>query len=234
MSKVSELVLIRHGESEGNRAREAAEEAQADVIDVRQRDADVPLSALGREQALALHAEIGSISWDHAWTSPYVRARQTAELACPDVNFRVDERLRDRELGVLDRLTSRGVRAHFPEEAERRRWLGKFYYRPPGGESWADLVLRLRSWCSEQHELSGRTLVVAHDAVILLLRYVLEGMDEAAVLGTAAHLSLGNASITRLTRRAGASAWTCDAVDVRDHLGALSTDHPGEKTHATR
>ena len=58
---------------------------------------------------------------------------------------RLDERLRDRELGILDRLTSAGVEARFLEEGERRRWLGKFYYRPPGGESWADVVLRLRS-----------------------------------------------------------------------------------------
>lgn len=234
MSKVSELILVRHGESEGNTAREEAESIEAEVIDVRQRDADVPLSALGREQALALRSELSPLSWDQAWTSPYVRAMQTAQIACPELNFRVDERLRDRELGVLDRLTARGVRAQFPEEAERRRWLGKFYYRPPGGESWADLVLRLRSWWNEQPEFSGRTLVVAHDAVILLLRYVLEGMDEPAVLTTAAHSSLGNASITRLSRRAGASAWTADAVDERDHLGSLSTDHPGEKAHAPR
>ena len=231
MSTVNEIVLIRHGESEGNTAREEAEAAEAEVIDVKQRDADVPLSALGRQQALALRTELGT-SWDRAWTSPYVRARQTAELACPGLHFRVDERLRDRELGILDRLTSRGVRARYPQEAERRRWLGKFYYRPPGGESWADLVLRLRSWWNEQPEPAGRTLIVAHDAIILLLRYVLEGMDENAVLTAAARTSLGNASITRLIRPSDSPLWTADAVDERGHLGSLSTDHPGEKTHA--
>jgi broad specificity phosphatase PhoE len=43
-----------------------------------------------------------------------------------DLPIRVDERLRDRELGVLDLLTMQGVKARFPQEAERRRWLGKF------------------------------------------------------------------------------------------------------------
>jgi broad specificity phosphatase PhoE len=74
-------------------------------------------------------------------------------------------------------------------------------------------------------------LVVAHDAVILLLRYVLEGMDEATLMATAAQVSLGNASITRLSRKAGSPVWTADSVDERDHLGSLSTEHPGEKAH---
>ena len=59
--------------------------------------------------------------------------------------MRLDERLRDRELGVLDRLTRRGVEARHPEEAELRRRLGKFYHRPAGGESWADIALRVRT-----------------------------------------------------------------------------------------
>jgi 2,3-bisphosphoglycerate-dependent phosphoglycerate mutase len=211
VSKVSELILVRHGESEGNTAREAAEEAQADVIDVRQRDADVPLSALGREQALALGSGIGSISWDHAWTSPYVRAMQTAQLACPDVNFRVDERLRDRELGVLDRLTARGVRAHFPEEAERRRWLGKFYYRPPGGESWADVALRLRSVLGSPSR--RRVLVFAHEAVIHLIRYVVEPVTVEEVLRFG-RKPLANAGLTAWRRTDGGLRLVVADADV--------------------
>ncbi len=64
------------------------------------------------------------------WSSPYVRALETARLALEgtglDLPIRVDERLRDRELGVLDLLTMQGVKARFPQEPERRRWLGKF------------------------------------------------------------------------------------------------------------
>ena len=68
--------------------------------------------------------------------SPYRRARETAALACAeaglDLPVQVDERLRDRELGVFDRLTFAGIEARFPEEAERRQWHGKFYHRPSG------------------------------------------------------------------------------------------------------
>jgi broad specificity phosphatase PhoE len=139
----------------------------------------------------------------------------------------LDERLRDRELGILDRLTTRGVAARFPEEAERRRWLGKLYYRPPGGESWADVLMRLRSWMNDA-VAPGRILVVSHDAVILLFRYLCEELDEQSLLELAASSSLGNASITRLIRDEPGAPWTVKAFDDRGHLGELSTDHPAE------
>ncbi len=41
----------------------------------------------------------------------------------------IDERLREREFGILDQLTTMGVRELFPEQAEFRRRLGKFYHR---------------------------------------------------------------------------------------------------------
>lgn len=66
-----------------------------------------------------------------------------------------DERLRDRELGILGRLTRLGAEKRFPKEAERRFWVGKLYYRPPGGESWAEVALRLRSVLEELNNLRG-------------------------------------------------------------------------------
>ena len=45
------LWLVRHGQSQGNVARDAAHEAGLDVIDLDLRDVDVPLSDLGHHQA---------------------------------------------------------------------------------------------------------------------------------------------------------------------------------------
>jgi broad specificity phosphatase PhoE len=231
MSGSVELVLVRHGESEGNNARERAELAEADVIEVKHRDADVVLSDLGLQQAKALGQVLQREQFDQVWSSPYLRARDTARIALgADRAPRLDERLRDRELGVLDRLTTRGVAARFPDEAERRRWLGKLYYRPPGGESWADVTMRLRSWMSDAIA-AGRILVVTHDAVILLFRYLCEELDETSLLELAASASLGNASITRLLREGPTGPWAVESFDYRDHLGDLSTDHPAEKQH---
>ncbi|MCC3281359.1 MULTISPECIES: histidine phosphatase family protein [Arthrobacter] len=232
----TELILIRHGESAGNVAATLAQRTGAEVIDVGLRDPDVPLSPDGEAQAAALGAWLAGIAPDErpesVWCSPYLRARQTAEIAglAP---FRVDERLRDRELGILDLLTSRGVAARYPAEAERKQWLGKFAYRPPGGESWADVALRLRSLLRDldDGEDGRRVAVVCHDAVILLLRYVCEGLLEADLLDIAAANSVRNGSVTRLVRPSGTGPWEVAVFNTVDHLatgGAPVTEHAGD------
>ena len=114
--------------------------------------------------------------------------QQTAEIICKQgalaggpARTIVDERLREREFGIFDRLTTAGIRQRFPEEAAHRRRLGKFYHRPPGGESWADVILRLRSMLNtiNLHYCDKRVLIVCHQVVVLCFRYILEELDEA-------------------------------------------------------
>lgn len=235
MASLEELWLVRHGESVGNVAATGAEATGAEVISLADRDADVPLSPTGVEQARALAAplleaaEVPQI----AWLSPYVRAQQTFALSVENgpVIERVltDERLRDRELGILDLLTWRGVAARHPEEAARRARLGKYYHRPPGGESWADVSLRLRSFLRDALDADARIgLVVAHDAVVMLLVSLLTGMDEPSLMRFAAANTVLNASVTRL--RVDGERWQLvDFSDVRHlaELGAEITVHPG-------
>lgn len=236
-----ELLLIRHGESEGNVAATDARLAGAEVIAVPARDADVNLSGTGKEQAKALGAALARIAEefrpDAVVSSPYARALQTAEIAVETagwpVKVQLDERLRDRELGILDRLTRLGVEKRYPEEAERREWLGKMYYRPPGGESWADVALRLRSVLDELNNLGSghRVMLVCHDALVMLFRFVLEGMTERELLDLAASTSVLNASITRFVRPAGEGPWTLESFNVADHLtehGVPVTEHAGD------
>jgi broad specificity phosphatase PhoE len=146
------------------------------------------------------------------------------------LEVRTDERLRDRELGILDRLTARGVTARYPDESDRRRHLGKLYYRPPGGESWADVALRLRSFLRDLAS-DGPVLIVCHDAVIVLLRYVLQGLSEAELLSVAAADSPGNGSVTRLTRDGTEGRWQLAEFNRQTHLiehGAEPTTHGSE------
>lgn len=236
-----ELILVRHGESQGNVAATAAQDSGADVIDVPARDADVELSSTGREQVQALGRALAEVPEnlrpDVVISSPYMRAYQTAEIAVEmagwPVAVRTDERLRDRELGILDLLTRQGVENRLPEEAERRRWLGKFYYRPPGGESWADVALRLRSMLGELNALGSghRVMLVCHDAVVLLFRYILEGMSEHELLDLAASTTVLNASVTRYVRPDGVGPWTLESFNVAEHLtqqGVKVTEHAGD------
>jgi broad specificity phosphatase PhoE len=233
-----DLILVRHAESAGNVAREEAESAGVEVIDIHQRDADVPLSELGETQAKALGDRLAELSADltfgTVWVSPYVRTRTTAEIATAQAGIGlahvVDERLRDRELGILDRLTGRGIRARLPDEADRRRYLGKLYYRPPGGESWADVALRLRTWLADRDRrpADGAELVVTHDAVILLLRYVLLGLSEDELVEIATHGTVGNASLTWLHRAPDDLRWTVREYGTDEHLDRLGvppTEH---------
>ena len=231
------LLLIRHGESVGNEAASTAEATGAHLISLPHRDADSPLSQTGEAQADALGSalrESGVNARTPTWSSPYHRAAETALRAfaatgAPAVPL-LDERLRDRELGVLDRLTSHGVAARFPDEATRRARLGKLYYRPPGGESWADVALRLRSFLDGLDHLREHTAALfAHEAVIYLARYVLEGWDEQRVLAAALDEPAPNASITELERGSDGS-WRAVRIGDVSHLirsGVPTTMHRG-------
>jgi broad specificity phosphatase PhoE len=232
-----ELILVRHGESVGNVAAARAYDDGAEMVDVACRDADVPLSDTGAEQSRALGDGLRGLpaAPDAVWCSPYVRAQETARIALEsaglDLPIRLDERLRDRELGVLDRLTMRGVQARYPEEAERRRWHGKFYHRPPGGESWADVGLRLRTLIPELDRVADgqRVLVVCHDAVVLLIRYICEHLREHDVLELTSGDSVRNVSITRLVR-VEEHRWELRGFNDVSHLRdepAPVTEHSG-------
>ncbi len=190
----AKLWLVRHGQSQGNVARDRADEAGSHEIAIDVRDVDVPLSGLGHEQADATGRWFAALSADERpeviLSSPYLRARQTAEAICAagglsgPVKPVIDERLREREFGVLDRMTTEGIRALHPDQARHRQLLGKFYHRPPGGESWADVILRLRSALDtvSLHHADRRVLIVCHQVVVLCFRYVLEELDETRVL----------------------------------------------------
>ena len=211
MQELRWLAVVRHGQSTGNVLAERAEAGGVEAIDIPERDADVPLSDLGREQAEAVGRWLAGREArerpDLAVASPYLRARQTAEIAVASlgVPLVVDERLRDRELGVLDLLTSHGVDVRLPGEAARRARLGKFYYRPPGGESWTDVLLRLRSLQVQlrlEHP-GGRVLWFAHEATVLLARYLAEGLDEAGLMTVARSVRIANGSVSSWRRARG-------------------------------
>ncbi|POM23426.1 2,3-bisphosphoglycerate-dependent phosphoglycerate mutase [Actinomadura rubteroloni] len=222
------LILARHGESTGNVAYRAAHAAGADESGIGERDADIPLSPAGRAQAARLGDRLAALPSDErpdlARVSPFLRARDTLAIALDRAGLaldtRVDERLRDRDQGVFEGLTAHGVEHRHPEEAARLRKLGKFYYRPPGGECWADLVLRLRSFYRDLSlDAPGRrVLVVAHDAVIVTSRYIAEDLTEAEVLDVE-RTPVENASISRWRNAGGQLRPVC--YNDCDHLSGV-------------
>jgi broad specificity phosphatase PhoE len=234
------LLVVRHGESRGNVARAAAEAAGAAWIDIAERDMDVELSERGEGQAAALgrwFTAPGRRPPTVALSSPYQRARRTAELALAEgglqsVELVCDERLREREFGSFDRLTRRGLEEHRPEEWSARVRLGKFYHRPPGGESWCDVALRVRSLLdSIGREYSGeRVAVFTHEVVIFMFRYVLERLDEATVLTLGRTERLANCGVTEfefdesIGRRGGLRLVGFNQSTAMDEAGVAVTE----------
>lgn len=204
-----DIAIVRHGESAGNVARAAAEAAGHPIIALPSRDMDVPLSPLGERQARALGRWIGALPAAERptvlLTSPYIRSRETAGLALEaaridrdEITFVVDERLREKEFGILDRLTNLGIQQQYPEQAEFRTALGKFYHRPPGGESWCDVILRLRSVIDTltRDIRRERVYIVTHQVVVLCFRYLLERMTEEQILAIDRTQAIANCSVT--------------------------------------
>jgi len=202
------LWLVRHGQSAGNVARDEAHAAGLERIPLTLRDVDVPLSGLGEQQAEALGRWFaqgrGNGLPEVILSSPYVRSRETARRfrdaggAEPDEAVCVDERLREKEFGILDGLTTAGVAAQEPQQAEFRRLLGKFYHRPPGGESWADVILRLRSLLDtvSLHYGGRRGVIVGHQGGGLCLRYIIENLSEEEILAIDRAGDVANCSVT--------------------------------------
>jgi len=206
--------IARHGQSAGNVARDTAETTRASRIAIATRDVDTPLSELGGRQAAALGRWFKSMPEGERPTailsSPYVRAMATAEIIVSeggaDAGVRVlpDERLREKEFGILDRLTVLGIREAYPELAEQRQHVGKFYFRPPGGESWCDVILRLRNVVDTitREYRRERVLIVAHQVVVNCFRYLFERLDEARILAIDRQGDIPNCAVT---------AYECDA-----------------------
>lgn len=224
---LASLWLVRHAESVGNVADAAAGRAGAARLDLDVRDPDVPLSERGEGQARALGAWLRRVEPERRPTavlsSPFVRAATTARLAVEgaglDLPVVLDERLRERDLGAFDGLTRSGIREAYPDEAERRERLGKFYYRGPGAESWADLALRVRQVLLEAslRRRGERLLVFSHQAVLLVVRYVVEGMTEAQLLDVDEQQRLRNCAMVRY-ESGGDGALRLEAHDDVGHL----------------
>lgn len=236
----SSIVLVRHGESLGNLADARAREEGAARLDLPARDADVELSDRGREQADALGAWMAEADHlpDLVVSSPYARALETARraVAGTDLDIVLDERLRERDLGLFDGMTGEGIRAEYADEADRRRHVGKFYYSPPAGESWADVVLRVRSLLADlRHGFEGsRVWLFSHQAVIMTFRYVLEGLTEAELLEIDRTTTIPNASMTTYERTTEGELRLVAFADteVVDRLGPEVTTEPSDGDRA--
>jgi broad specificity phosphatase PhoE len=177
------LILIRHGQSTANAAGLLAGRS------------DFPLTAVGRDQAIALRPALGSVS--RVISSPLRLAVDTA--ACLDLGLavEVDDRWLEVDYGEHEGRPLPDV----PPEIWRR-WRSEATYRPEGGEALVDVGRRVRSACRELFEKPGEgardpeadVVVVSHVSPIKAA--VAWALDADDALAWRLHLS--NASLTRI------------------------------------
>lgn len=170
-----DLVLVRHCASIGNEAYERSKEGDHSHYTEQFRQLPNwawPLSEKGRQQARATGAWVEKhfSAFSGYYCSPFVRTSETAGLlglqaAC----WEPDNLLRERFWGEADFRVPENERWEaFKKELEGRGH-DPAYWRPPGGESLADLELRVEHFLDKVHRAwpNGRALVVTHRDAML-------------------------------------------------------------------
>lgn len=183
------LVIVRHAESERNVWKDIATAKGDFIYGGETRDIDVGLTETGERQAAATGKALGEqFQFNCLFVSPFRRTIHTAQILVEQFPYPLtlieDDRLREIDFGVLDGLTKHGI-AHFQSgEMQRRARLGKYHHRPPGGENYPDVALRLHSFLGTlTRETAGKSvLVVCHSVVVLIFRKLLERLLEKQIL----------------------------------------------------
>ena len=147
------------------------------------------------------HTRFGMI--EHIILSPYLRTRQTTDRIIEGLGYKprlaVEERIREIEFGLMDGLTREGVRLKYPDEANRRDRDGKYWYRPPGGESRPDVRLRVHSFLDTLNRdyVGKRVLIVCHSVVVLAFRSLIERWGEEEYMQVDREDDVRNCGLTR-------------------------------------
>ena len=121
---------------------------------------DDSLDDIGRAKAEGLAGSLGRV--DQCWTSPALRARETA--AALGLTASVDERLRDCDYGRWTGLKFQQVLVKEPRKLVS--WIKNPSGAPHGGETIPHVMDRVTAWLREPARQKGHTVAVTHAAVI--------------------------------------------------------------------
>ncbi|MDP3953899.1 MAG: histidine phosphatase family protein [bacterium] len=210
-----DLVLVRHGQSEGNVAQKASGKGDNSFFSPGHRERHsrtFKLTEKGVRQAIQAGDWLTRnlpMPFDRFYVSDYLRAKETAGLlALPSAEWRIEYQLRERDKGLMDNCPDDEQERLFKLEMHQYELDPFLAYPAGGGESIAMLCLRLKAdmlehWCRECSD--KRVICVSHGHVMRALQLELEhlGHDDFIRLDESEELSdkIRNCQILWYTRR---------------------------------
>jgi probable phosphoglycerate mutase len=164
------LLFVRHGETDWNRAGRM------------QGQLDIPLNDRGRRQAERNGRIMAGLLAGDEWAaavSPLARARETLQImrnagmaAAPE---EAQDSLKEVAFGAFEGLTPLEIRTQHADLMEQRK-ADHWNFTPPGGESYADLSVRVWTWLET---LERPTVIVAHGGVMRVILRRIAGIPES-------------------------------------------------------
>ena len=197
-----EIWWVRHGTTDWNTVKRW------------QGHTDLPLNENGRSLARLLAPRLADIPFDECWSSDLRRSAETAHLALPGQEIRLDARLRELHMGALEGKTWNEISPEMQRDVGN--WWKDPYNRPfPGGpESLRDVSGRVNAWKSERPK-EGRIIAFTHGGVIRCCLWDIFGMPTPEHNWT---IELDNTGIVRIRYTEDCSTLVCfnDVSHIKD------------------
>lgn len=188
MAMPIDLVLVRHGESEGNlanfRSRKLGDNSAFTEEHLKRHSSKWRLTDEGIRQAETAGEWIRkhiAARFDRHYASEYLRAMETAaHLRLPEANWLLEFYLRERDYGDFDVMTEEKRQAEYAADVEKRKNDSFFWIPPGGGESMAQLCLRIDRVLNTLHrECSDKkVIIVCHGDTMWAFRVRLERLTQ--------------------------------------------------------
>ena len=197
------ILLVRHGETDWNASGRI------------QGHSDTPLNAAGRQQAQRVAQRLAREPIRALYSSDLSRAFETATIIGVPLGLTVvaSPRLRERQYGVWEGLTSAEIQARYPEQFAI--WRARSTdFAPPQGETRSELLTRALAELETiaRRHVSEVVVVVTHGGLCyVLINHILGSVD-----GDRREFTFGNASIHTL--EVSGNQWSVISVNETAHL----------------
>ncbi|MDP1689581.1 MAG: histidine phosphatase family protein [bacterium] len=188
-----QLIFVRHAESVGNALQVCGNSGLIEPTHV------YGLTELGREQA-RLTGKFLSSQYRPTifYTSYYERSKETMRFMFRDALSIEDSRLAEVSRGIYNYFSLNQIKEKYPEELKRKDFEGLYHYRPPGGENWPDIELRIHSFIEtlkNEHE-EENVVISGHNLWLVLFQKIIQHYSISEAMERFNNSGFENASIT--------------------------------------